>query len=197
MMVPFAPVARPCASSSEIRAVAAFAALLASRPFVRRLATSCSSLSTCARSSSLLTFGAGDAADMRAGTLVAALPFGSAAAVAVFGGRARLTSLRGLGGPRSPFWICRCQPSCLCNAPGGAPGLTFFWRGVLGLCALRGTRHGLSSGRLQTGCIGHLAVSCLLSTRNRIERSTPERADGPSIDDEAAANLAFADEDFA
>ena len=29
------------------------------------------------------------------------------------------------------------------------------------------------------------------------ERSTPEPADGPSIDDEAAANLALADEDFA
>ncbi len=31
---------------------------------------------------------------------------------------------------------------------------------------------------------------------NRVERSTPEPAESPSIDDEAAANLAFADEDF-
>jgi hypothetical protein len=82
--------------------------------------------------------------------------------------------------------------SCRCSCA----GKVHFWRGALRFCALRGTRQGFSSGRLQTGCIGHRVVSSL-QEKTMSERSTPEPSDGPSIDDEAAANLAFADEGFA
>ena len=62
-------------------------ALLASRLLPRRATTSCSSFSTWARSSPLLTFDVGWAEEARAGAFTALIVFGNATVDAVFAGR--------------------------------------------------------------------------------------------------------------
>ena len=131
---------------------------------------------------------------------MAALPLGSASAVAVFGGRPgfRRSEVSAVFAVRfGSVAASRILLAVSATLPAGTPGLALFWRGVLGLCVLRGTRHGFFSGRLSDKL--HRLPCRVVSSlhgENHVRALDAKPADGPSIDDEAAANLAFADEDL-